>query len=179
MITRTLIRNGLEGGTIKIIDSPDRTGPMCRIGQVTVFLGDKEDEVLSAKEYFASKGIDRVTDEVHEVIKDFLYWGETMGFDPWKGKYAYCDTYLNRHVDQAADTAKHLTERDKRLRQLQDLMEADDPMSGQYVIESLDSGFAVTQEYAFETKKEAEDCYKALCKQKPPAFIRKYYKLSF
>lgn len=88
MITREMIRRGIEDELIRLIVDPNmERGTVCQIGDNWFYFGGQTAEELNPVEYYTFCGED-VVDEIFETLSDFQYCEEL------KDEYDYYEMFL-------------------------------------------------------------------------------------
>ena len=81
MITREMIRNGFESGTVSIEEEyAGCIGICCRIGDNAFYFLGSEDDDLTKEEYWESYTLDMTIDMIFNILKDVEY-AEEYGLD--------------------------------------------------------------------------------------------------
>ena len=71
MITREMIRNGFESGTVSIEEEyAGCIGICCRIGDNAFYFLGSEDDDLTKEEYWESYTLDMTIDMIFNILKD-------------------------------------------------------------------------------------------------------------
>ena len=89
MITIDTVTKGLRDGAVRIVDSPNGDGAVCRIGECWFYFGGNEAEGCSGEEYAASVPESDLAREIHETLEGFREAPDTYG-----DEYAYYDAVL-------------------------------------------------------------------------------------
>ena len=75
MITQHMILEGYRNGIVRLIDSPNRDGTVCQIGDEWFYFGGEAAEGVTPEEYKKAVPEDGIVDEIYFVLKDFLSSG--------------------------------------------------------------------------------------------------------
>ena len=75
MITQRMILEGYRNGIVRLIDSPNRDGTVCQIGDEWFYFGGEAAEGVTPEEYKKAVPEDGIVDEIYFVLKDFLSSG--------------------------------------------------------------------------------------------------------
>lgn len=71
MITRDMIKNGFENGTISIEEEYGRClGICCKIGDMAFYFIGSEDDSLTKEEYWKAYTLDMTIDLIFNILKD-------------------------------------------------------------------------------------------------------------
>ena len=93
MITREMIRNGFESGTVSIEEEyAGCIGICCRIGDNAFYFLGSEDDNLTKEEYWKSYTLDMTIDMIFDILKDSKS-AEENGLDDWE--IGYYESILN------------------------------------------------------------------------------------
>ena len=88
MITPEMIADGLDAGTVSIVDSPHNDGPVCQIGDYWFWFAGGEAEQTTAADYAANVPREDIVREIMDVLNDFRTLPEN------RDEYAYYEAYL-------------------------------------------------------------------------------------
>lgn len=87
MITREMIKNGFENGTISIEEKySECTGICCKIGKMAFYFLGLEDENITKEEYWKSYTLDMTIDMIYNILKDDKS-AEENGLDDFEISY--------------------------------------------------------------------------------------------
>lgn len=87
MITRDMIKNGFENGTISIEEKySECIGICCKIGEMAFYFLGLEDENITKEEYWKSYTLDMTIDMIFDILKDFESAKKT-GLDDFEISY--------------------------------------------------------------------------------------------
>lgn len=82
MITKEMIRKGIEKGVVRIIDCPDSIEPVCEIGDYWFYFAGNKGIGKKAKEYMEKTPIDDVVSYIFFVLQEFaIDFGFTDEYD--------------------------------------------------------------------------------------------------
>lgn len=94
MITKEILTRGYKDGVVKLEESPNEDGVVCRIGEYWFYFGGSEaEECMTVEEYNASIPTETIIDEIYQVLDDFANCCEIYG-----DEYNYYEAYLNEHL---------------------------------------------------------------------------------
>ena len=68
MISKDMIRKGLDNGIVKLIDSPNDGEPVCQIGDHWFYYAGAEGEGLTSAEYVARVPRESIVEEILSVL---------------------------------------------------------------------------------------------------------------
>lgn len=92
MITREMLRLGLERGLVKLIVDPNmESGTVCQIGDNWFYFGGTTAEDMGPHEYRNTIPVDEIVNEIFEVLVSFHM---DEGF---YDEYRYYDAFLTEH----------------------------------------------------------------------------------
>ena len=93
MITRNMIKNGLENGIISIEEEYGGCiGICCKIGDSAFYFVGSEDNGLTKEEYWKAHTLDMTIDMIFNILKDPKS-AEESGLDDWE--IDYYESYMN------------------------------------------------------------------------------------
>ena len=96
-ITPEMIDNGLNNGSVVIIDSPNGDGAACQIGVHWFYAFGSEGETMTAEEYTANVPREDIVREITEALRSFR---STPGFED---EYAYYLAFISENVRMEDD----------------------------------------------------------------------------
>lgn len=87
MITRDMIKNGFENGTISIEEEySGYLGICCKIGDNAFYFLGSEDDNITKEEYWKTYTLDMTIDMIFDILKDSES-AERNGLDDWEIGY--------------------------------------------------------------------------------------------
>lgn len=98
MITPEMIADGLDAGTVSIVDSPHNDGPVCQIGDYWFWFAGGEAEQTTAADYAANVPREDIVREIMDVLNDFRTLPEN------RDEYAYYEAYLRENTQNQRDS---------------------------------------------------------------------------
>ena len=99
MITPEMIADGLDAGTVSIVDSPHNDGPVCQIGDYWFWFAGGEAEQTTAADYVANVPREDIVREIMDVLNDFRTIPENQD------EYAYYEAFLRENTQNLRENA--------------------------------------------------------------------------
>ena len=91
MITLNMIENGYSVGLIKLIESPNDDGVVCKIGDDWFYFGGLTAEENTVEEYKRNVPLEDIINEIFEALEDFR--DDAI----YNDEYLYCEYFLREH----------------------------------------------------------------------------------
>ena len=90
-ITRKMIEKAYEEGLIKIIDSPNDDGAVCKIGEYWFYFGGETAAEMTASKYVSNVPKEDIINEITTVLDDFY------GDETFEDEYGYYFAMINHN----------------------------------------------------------------------------------
>lgn len=97
-----LIKTGYSKRLVKIVDSPNNDGAVCKIGEHWFYFGGEEAANATAKEYIKIVPADDIINEIVDVLCDF---SKDEGF---LDEYDYYVAFLAENIDSPLDIDRNI-----------------------------------------------------------------------
>ena len=91
MISKTMIKIGIERGLVRLIDSPISHAVVCQIGEEWFYFSDKKSWHCSLKEYTSITPIYSIVNYIYEALNSFFEE------DEYDDDYDYYERFLRDH----------------------------------------------------------------------------------
>lgn len=73
MITKKMIKDGIENGTVKFVVDPNlESGTVCQIGLSWFYFGGLPAEEMDPEDYLKAVPVDVIVMDIYDVLQDFL-----------------------------------------------------------------------------------------------------------
>lgn len=109
MITRTLIKEGLNKNTISLIESPSHDGTVAKIGNEWFYFGGRK-AMCPPEEYMRTTKMDEIVEGLFEALTDIREERQVIPFDDKSTitEYGYYELVLNGVIETERSSAEEI-----------------------------------------------------------------------